>query len=95
MATRRNRGRRIILRERNEHGFKECYINILTRVEGYQILETDSLIETRRRLLDATGTLSLLLNDLLRGGVNSTGLSSNHMSVPIQDLKLSLIQLIN
>ena len=70
-------------------------INILTRVEGYQILETDSLIETRRRLLDATGTLSLLLNDLLRGGVNSTGLSSNHMSVPIQDLKLSLIQLIN
>jgi hypothetical protein len=58
-------------------------------------LETDILIETRLRLLDATGTLSLLLNDLLRGGVNSTGLSSNHMRVPIQDLKLSLIQLIN
>ena len=51
------------------------------------------LIETRHRLLDANGTLSLLSSDLTRDGANPTGLPSNHLRVPVEHLKLSLTQL--
>ena len=99
MAARRSRTRRV-LRERNECGFAlfvqnlKSVINIFTRVEE-QELETDILIETRHRLLDAAGTLSLLLNDISRGGINPTGVPSNDIQVPVENLKVSLTQLIN
>ena len=54
------RGRRIVLRERNERGFAlflqnlKSIINLLTHVEE-RPLETEILIETRHRLLNANG----------------------------------------
>ena len=94
------RGRRIVLRERNERGFAlflqnlKSIINLLTHVEE-RPLETEILIETRHYLLNANGTLSLLLNNVSRGGENPTGLPSHHLHLPVETLKLSLRQLIN
>ena len=68
-------------------------VSLLTRV-GEQEAEIEILMETRHRLLDANGTLSLLLSDLTRDGANPTGLPSNHLRVPVEHLKLSLTQLI-
>ena len=93
-------GNRRIIRERNEHGFAlflqnlKSVVSLLTRV-GEQEVEMEILIETRHRLLDANGTLSLLSSDLTRDGANPTGLPSNHLRVPVEHLKLSLTQLIS
>ena len=89
-----------MLRERNERGFAlflqnfKSVISLLTHVEE-QPLETEILIETRHRLLNANGTLSLFLNDVLRGGENPTGLPSNHLHLLVENLKRSLMQLIS
>ena len=56
-------------------------------------LTTDALRDAKRYLLDAKGTLSLLLNDLTRGDPNPTGLPTNAIKVPLQDLKESVCQL--
>ena len=61
---------------------------------GEQELETDILIETRSRLVDASGTLSFLLSDIASGVTNATGLPSSALQDPVQNLKLSLTQLI-
>ena len=93
-------GNRRIIRERNEHGFAlflqnlKSVVSLLTRV-GEQEVEMEILIETRHRLLDANGTLSLLSSDLTRDGANPTGLPSNHLRVPVEHLKLSLTQMIS
>ena len=97
MTTRRRRGR--ILRERKEGGFALFLQNLrsvvsLLSVEEH-VLETDILIEARNRLLDATGTITLLLNDVSRGGPNPTGLPSASLEVPLRDLKSELTHLID
>ena len=66
-------GNRRIIRERNEQGFAlflqnlQSVVSLLTRV-GEQEVEMEILMETRHRLLDANGTLSLLSSDLTRDG---------------------------
>ena len=82
MAARQQRSRRVVLRERNERGFAlflqnlKSVLNILANI-GEQELETDILIETTYRLLDASGTLSFLMNDLASGVTNVTGIPSS------------------
>ena len=56
---------------------------------GNEQLTTDA----KRYPLDAKGTLSLLLNDLTRGDPKPTGLPTNAIKIPLQDLKESLCQL--
>ena len=68
MAARQQRSRRVVLRERNERGFAlflqnlKSVLNILANI-GEQELETDILVETRYRLLDASGTLYIFSNE--------------------------------
>ena len=45
-------------------------------------------------LLDAKGTLSLLLNDLSRGDPNPTGLPVNALQAPLRDFRGSVTQLL-
>ena len=97
-ASRTRRGR--ILRERNEGGFALFLQNLRSVVSLFnsieqQPLETDILTEARNRLLDANGTITLLLNDISRGGPNPTGLPSVDLEMPLQNLKRSLTELIN
>ena len=61
---------------------------------GKQELETDILVETRYRLLDASGTLSFLMNDLAGGVTNVTGIPSSALQAPVQNMNHSLTQLI-
>ncbi|KAJ7392740.1 hypothetical protein OS493_010395 [Desmophyllum pertusum] len=95
----RHRSSRVVLRERNERGFAlflrnlKSVLNILVNI-GEQELETDILIETRCRLVDASGTLSFLMSDIESGVTNATGLPSSALRDPVQNLKLSLTQLI-
>lgn len=58
-------------------------------------LTTAALIEARDYLLAAKGTLSLLLLDLERGDPNPTGLPTNAIRAPIQNLSESVARLIN
>ena len=99
MVARQQRSRRVVLRERNEHGFAlflqnlKSILNILANI-GEQELETDILVETRHRLLDASGTLSFLMNDLAAGITNVTGIPSSALQAPVQNMNHSLTQLI-
>ena len=61
---------------------------------GNEQLTTDTLRDARRYLLDAKGTLSLLLNDLTRGDPNPTRLPANAMQAPLRDLRESVTQLL-
>ncbi|KAJ7388360.1 hypothetical protein OS493_038202 [Desmophyllum pertusum] len=49
----------------------------------------------RHHLLDAKGTISLLILDLERGDPNPTGLPTNAIQAPLQNLSESVAQLIN
>ena len=55
-------------------------------------LTPDALRDAKRYLLDAKGTLSLLLNDLSRGDPNPTGLPANAIQAPLRDLRESVTQ---
>ena len=57
-------------------------------------MSTEDLIESRHRLLDAYGTLSFLLDDILRSSTNPTGLQSTTVLESVQNLKETLAQLI-
>ena len=91
MAARQQRSRRVMLRERNERGFAlflqnlKSVLNILANIG-----ETDILVETRYRLLDASGTLSFLMNDLAGGVTNVTGIPSSALQAPVQNMNHSL-----
>ena len=99
MAARQQRSRRVVLGERNEREFAlflqnlKSVLNILANI-GEQELETDILVETRYRLLDASGTLSFLMNDLAGGVANVTGIPSSALQAPVQNMNHSLTQLI-
>ncbi|KAJ7384475.1 Mitogen-activated protein kinase kinase kinase 2 [Desmophyllum pertusum] len=87
MAARHRSSRRVVLRERNERGFAlflrnlKSVLNLLANIEE-QELETDILIETRCRLVDASGTLSFLMSDIESGVTNATGLPSSALRDP-------------
>ena len=77
----------------NERGFALFLQNlksVLNLLASADELETDVLIQTRSRLVDASGTLSFLLNDMSNGLTNATGIPSNAIQVPVQHLKNSL-----
>ncbi|CAH3173067.1 unnamed protein product [Porites lobata] len=93
MAARTRRSRPVVLRERNERGFALFLQNlksVLNLLASADELEADVLIQTRSRLVDASGTLSFLLNDMSNGLTNATGIPSNAIQVPVQHLKNSL-----
>ena len=98
MAARTRRSRGVVLRERNERGFALFLQNlksVLNLLASADELETDVLIQTRSRLVDASGTLSFLLNDMSNGLTNATGIPSNAIQVPVQHLKNSLTHIID
>lgn len=96
MASRRGR----VFRERNERGFSLFIQNLKGVISLFLFnndtqLSTESLIEARQRLLDASGTLSFLVNDLASGAPNPTGIPTHAIQEPLQVLRDSLTQLIN
>ena len=100
MAARTRRSRPVVLRERNERGFALFLRNlksVLNLLASADELETDVLIQTRSRLVDASGTLSFLLNDMSNGLINATGIyiPSNAIQFPMQHLKNSLTHIID
>ena len=58
-------------------------------------LTTDALVEGRHHLLDARGTLSLLIVDLERDDPNPTGLPASTLQAPLQKLNEFAAQMIN
>ena len=95
MAARTNRTN--VIQERNERGFRNFLQNLkavfhLFLTPGDKQLTTDALRDARRYLLDAKGTLSLLLNDL--SYPNPTGLPANALQAPLWDLRESVTQLL-
>ena len=88
MAACQQRSRRVELRERSERGFVmflqnlKSVLKILANV-GEQELGTDILIETRYRLLDASGSLSFLMNHLVGGVTNVTGIPLSALQAPV------------
>ena len=80
-----------VVRERNERGFRNFLQNLkavfrvfLAPENGH--LATDALVEARHHLLDARGTLSLLIIELARGDPNPTGLPTSTLQAPLQNL---------
>ena len=97
MATRR---RQRIIRERNEGGFRHFLVNLKSVFRVFlnpdNLQSIDDLIETKSRLLDAAGTLSLLRNDVENErGRTSTGLSIDAIEGPLQNLHQSTTSLID
>ena len=87
-----------MLRERNERGFSIFLQNlksVLNLLASADELETDVLIQTRSQLVDASGTLSFLLNDMSNGCTDVTGIPSNGIQLPMQHLKNSLTYIID
>ena len=97
MVARTRRSHPVVLRERNEHGFALFLQNlksVLNLLASADELETDVLIQTKSRLVDASGA-SFLLNDMSNGLTNATGIPSNVIQVPVQHLKNSLTHIID
>ena len=70
MAARRSSSS-VVIRERNEGGFRHFLQNLKAIFRLFLIpenvhLTTDTLVEARRHLLDARGALSMLIVDLQR-----------------------------
>lgn len=92
--------RTVVVQERNEHGFHNFLHDLkvvfrLFLTPGNGNLTVDVLVEARHHLLNATGTFSLLIVDLERGGSNPTGLPTSTLQVPLQNLNESEAQMIN
>ena len=76
-----------VIRERNERGFRHFLQNLkavcrLFLTPNNVQPTADALTEAKHQLLDAKGTLSLLMNDLVRGDPNPTGLPANATQAP-------------
>ena len=92
--------RSVVVRERNERGFRKFLQNLkavfrLFLTPGNGNLTTDTIVEARHHLLDARGTLSLLLAELERGDPNPSGLPTSTIQAPLQNLNESVAQMIN
>ena len=87
-------------RERNLQGFAnflqhlQRVLAVFSTTEEIESWTTTVLCETKQRLLDAYGTLTLLLNEVALGQENATGLQSNTIQSPLEDLKQAISQLI-
>ena len=92
--------RSVVIRERNEGGFRHFLQNLKAVFRLFLTpenvhLTTDALVEARRVLLEARGTLSLLISDLQRGDPNPTGLPTSAIQAPLQNLSESVSEMIN
>jgi hypothetical protein len=66
----------------------------LLRNDSQRYNEIEVVIEIRERLVDATGTVTLLFHDVSRGDANPTGLPSSLIQAPLQNLRQLLVQLL-
>ena len=92
--------RSVVVRERNERGFRNFLQNLkaifrLFLTSENVDLATDALVEARHHLLDARGTLSLLIVEMERGDHNPTGLPTRTLQAPLQNLNRFVAQMIN
>ena len=92
--------RSVVIRERNEGGFRHFLQNLKAVFRLFLTpenvhLTTDALVEARRVLLEARGILSLLISDLQRGDPNPTGLPTSAIQAPLQNLSESVSEMIN
>ena len=88
-----------VIRERNERGFRHFLqelkaVFLLFLTPNNVQLKADALTEAKHHLLDAKGTLSLLMNDLMRGDPNPTGLPTSAIQALLLNLTESVTQLI-
>ena len=99
MAARSGRTRLIRERKRNKRGFRhflqtlKAVFRIFLTPDNVQ-LTADAKTAAKHHLLDAKGTLSLLMNDLVRGYPNPTKLPTNAMQAPLHNLSEFVTQLI-
>ena len=80
----------MVVRERNELGsvlFLQNLNRVLNLLASADELETDALIQTRRRLMNMLSMWSFLLNDISNGFTNATGISSNAIQAPVEHQK--------
>jgi hypothetical protein len=89
-----------VVRERNERGFLH-FLQTLTSVlrlfanqDGLSFT-VEETVESRHRLVDAAGTLLMLENDFIRGDTNPTGLPTQAIQTPIQNLRHSVMRINN
>ena len=92
--------RSVVVQDRNEEGFHNFLQNLKAVFQLFltpenENLATDALVETRHHLLDARGTLSLLIVELERGDSNPTGLPTSTLQGPLQNLHRFVAQMIN
>ena len=91
--------RSVVVRERNERGFRNFLQNLKAIFRVFLApengnLAADALVKARHHLLDARGTLSLLIVELERGGPNPTGLPTSTLQAPLQNLNRFVVQMI-
>ena len=92
--------RSVVVQERNEQGFCNFLQNLKAVFQLFltpenENLATDALVEARHHLLDARGTLSLLIVELEKGDPNPTGLLTSTLQGPLQNLHRFVAQMIN
>ena len=79
-----------VIRKRNERGFRhflqklKAVFRLFLTPNNVQ-LTADALTEAKHHLLDAKGTSSLLMNDLVRSDPNPTGLPTNAIQAPLHN----------
>lgn len=90
------RPRRHQFRERNLRGFSiflqhlKGVCTLIARTDDLTTLATASLYETMERMMDAYGTISLLLQEVANNNQNATGLQSVAIKEPLESLKGSV-----
>ena len=85
----------VVIQERNEPGFHHLLQNLKRAFQLFWTpknvhLTTEALVEARNQLLDARRTLWLLIVSLERGNLNLTGLLTNALQSPLENLSKSV-----
>ena len=90
--------RRRVLRERNESGFFYFLQNLKGVLRIFSSpdiqLSNEQLVEARRQLIEANGTLFLLQRDIERGEPNPTGILGEIIKEPLTNLSIDVWNLI-
>jgi len=90
---------RRVIRERNERGFLyflqtlKSVLGLFANQDGV-VFTVEEIIESRRRLVDAAGTLMMIEHDLTHRDTNVTGITTEAVRLPIQNLRNSVMHLI-
>ena len=88
--------RSVVVQERNEQGFHNFLQNLKAVFQLFLTPENENLAtDARHHLLDARGTLSLLIVELEKGDPNPTGLLTSTLQGPLQNLHRFVAQMIN